>query len=134
MTAWLVLTYTGPLAVPSSDYAARADLGTLVLTVVVVFAVNSLLEEVVYRRRLQTRWEHVIGRRPAIVLTSLLGAAWHVGIQGTGHLPTDLSSAIVDQGVLGLFLGCLWSRYRLMWPILVVHGAMNAAPVLPGML
>ena len=104
------------------------------LTIVVVFSVNSLLEEVFYRRWLQTRWEHIIGRRPAIVLTSLLWAAWHVGIQGTGHLPADLSSAFVNQGVQGLFLGYLWSRYRLMWPILVVHGAMNAGPVLLGML
>ncbi|MGI5273399.1 CPBP family intramembrane glutamic endopeptidase [Nonomuraea sp. CA-218870] len=134
VAAWLVLTYTGPLAVPSSDYAARVDLVTLVLTIVVVFSVNSLLEEVFYRRWLQTRWEHLIGRWPAIVLTSLLWAAWHVGIQGTGHLPTDLSSAFVNQGVQGLFLGYLWSRYRLMWPVLVVHGAMNAAPTLLGML
>ncbi|MEV4177042.1 type II CAAX endopeptidase family protein [Nonomuraea sp. NPDC049709] len=134
VTAWLALTYTGPLAVPSSDYAASVDLVTLVLTIVVVFSVNSLLEEVFYRRWLQTRWEHIIGRWPAIILTSLLWAAWHVGIQGTGHLPTDLSSAIVNQGVQGLFLGYLWSRYRLMWPILVVHGAMNAAPILLGML
>lgn len=134
VAAWLALTYAGPLAVPPSDYAARVDPVTLVLTIVVVFGVNSLLEEVFYRRWLQTRWEHVIGRWPAIVLTSLLWAAWHVGIQGTGHLPTDLSSAIVNQGVQGLFLGYLWSRYRLMWPILVVHGAVNAAPILLGML
>lgn len=134
VAAWLALTYTGPLAVPSSDYAARVDPVTLVLTIVVAFSVNSLLEEVFYRRWLQTRWEHIIGRWPAIVLASLLWAAWHVGIQGTGHLPTDLSSAIVNQGVQGLFLGYLWSRYRLMWPILVVHGAMNAAPILLGML
>ncbi|MEV0352257.1 type II CAAX endopeptidase family protein [Nonomuraea sp. NPDC050680] len=134
VAAWLALTYTGPLAVPSSDYAARVDSVTLVLTIVVVFSVNSLLEEIFYRRWLQTRWEHIIGRWPAIVLTSLLWAAWHVGIQGMGHLPTDLSLAFVNQGVQGLFLGYLWSRYRLMWPILIVHGAMNAAPILLGML
>lgn len=23
----------------------------------------------------------------------------------------------------------LWSKYRLMWPILAVHGALNAAPI-----
>jgi hypothetical protein len=26
------------------------------------------------------------------------------------------------------------SRYRLMWPLLVVHGAVNAAPILLGLL
>lgn len=51
-----------------------------------------------------------------------------IGIQGTGSLPVDLASTVVNQGVQGLFLGCLWSRYRLMWPILAVHGAMNLAP------
>ncbi|MCG5219709.1 type II CAAX endopeptidase family protein [Streptosporangium sp. KLBMP 9127] len=134
VVAWLALTYTGPLAVPPSNYAATVDPVTLLVTFAVVFVVNSLLEEVFYRRWLQTRWEHILGRWPAIVLASLLWAAWHVGIQGTGDLPADLSSAFVNQGVQGLFLGYLWSRYRLMWPILVVHGAMNAAPILLGML
>ncbi|MFF3442414.1 CPBP family intramembrane glutamic endopeptidase [Streptosporangium sp. NPDC002721] len=101
---------------------------------IVVFAVNALLEEVFYRRWLQTRWEHLIGRRPAIVLASLVFAAWHIGIHGTGHLPTDLATVFVHQGVQGLFLGYLWSRYRLMWPILTVHGAINAGTVLLGML
>ncbi|MER5424778.1 CPBP family intramembrane glutamic endopeptidase [Streptosporangium roseum] len=134
VAAWLALTYAGPLAVPPSDYAAGVDLVSLLITFVVVFAVNSLLEEVFYRRWLQTRWEHILGRWPAIVLASLLWAAWHVGIQGTGHLATDLASAFVNQGVQGLFLGYLWSRYRVMWPVLVVHGTMNAAPILLGML
>ncbi|MER6950570.1 type II CAAX endopeptidase family protein [Nonomuraea sp. NPDC000554] len=134
VVAWLTLTYTGPLAVPPSNYAATVDPVTLLVTFAVVFVVNSLLEEVFYRRWLQTRWEHILGRWPAIVLASLLWAAWHVGIQGTGHLPADLASVFVNQGVQGLFLGYLWSRYRLMWPILVVHAAMNAAPILLGML
>ena len=130
VAVWFVLAQVGPLAVP----VRKVDLDpvTLVLTVVAVFAVNALLEEVFYRRWLQTRWERVLGRRPAIVLTSLVFAAWHVGIQGTGHLPADLASAFVNQGVAGLFLGYLWSRYRLMWPILVVHGAMNATPLILG--
>ncbi|MEU4392264.1 CPBP family glutamic-type intramembrane protease [Kribbella sp. NPDC023855] len=25
----------------------------------------------------------------------------------------------------GLFLGYLWSRYRRMWPLITVHGAVN---------
>ncbi|MFI6927211.1 lysostaphin resistance A-like protein [Nonomuraea spiralis] len=130
---WLALTFAGPLAEPPSDYAASVDPVTLLVTVVVVFLVNSLLEEVFYRRWLQTRWERVLGQWPAIVLASLLWAAWHIGIQGTGSLPADLASAFANQGVQGLFLGYLWSRYRQMWPILVVHGAMNAAPILLGM-
>ncbi|WP_220448837.1 CPBP family intramembrane glutamic endopeptidase [Nonomuraea mesophila] len=134
VAAWLVLSYAGPLALPASDFAATVDPLTLVVTVVVVFVVNALLEEVFYRRWLQTRWEHLLGPWPAIVLSSLLWASWHIGIQGTGDLPRDLASAFVNQGVQGLFLGYLWSRYRLMWPLLVVHGAVNAAPILLGML
>ncbi|GAB2967656.1 hypothetical protein GCM10027184_15640 [Saccharothrix stipae] len=130
VAAWLVLSHASPLATPPSDYATTVDLVTLVATVVVVFLVNSLLEEVFYRRWLQSRWEAVLGRWPAIVLASLLWAAWHVGIQGSGDLPVDLASTFVNQGVLGLFLGYLWSEYRTMWPIVTVHGAVNAVPVL----
>jgi len=134
VAAWLALTFAGPWAVPTSDYAAGVDLITLIATLVIVFSVNSLLEEVFYRRWLQTRWERLLGPWPAIVLASLLWAAWHIGIQGTGRLPTDLASAFVNQAVLGLFLGYLWSRHRAMWPLLVVHGSLNAAPILLGML
>ncbi|MFF4417572.1 CPBP family intramembrane glutamic endopeptidase [Streptosporangium sp. NPDC001559] len=136
VAAWLVLHHAGPFARPPGDNAWAADSGpsALLITMIVGFAVNALLEEAFYRRWLQTRWEHVIGRWPAIVLTSLSFAAWHIGIHGTGHLLTDLTSVFVHQGVLGLFLGYLWSRYRLMWPILTVHGAINAAPVLLDML
>ncbi|MEV0702561.1 CPBP family intramembrane glutamic endopeptidase [Saccharopolyspora sp. NPDC050389] len=134
VVAWFVLSYTGPLAMPPSDFALTVDLVTLIVTVVVVFLVNSFLEEVFYRRWLQTRWEVMLGRWPAIVLASLLWAVWHIAIQGTGELPVDVASVVANQGVLGLFLGYLWSKYRLMWPILVVHGATNAAPILFGLL
>ncbi|UQS26410.1 CPBP family intramembrane metalloprotease [Amycolatopsis thermalba] len=130
VAAWVLLSYASPWATPSSDFATTVDLVTLVLVLVVGFLVNSLLEEVFYRRWLQSRWEALIGRWPAIVLASLLWAVWHVAIHGSGDLPADLASAFVNQGVLGLFLGFLWSEYRMMWPLLVVHGAVNAVPVL----
>lgn len=130
VAVWLLLSCAGPFALRPSDYADTVDTATLIATVVVVFLVNSLLEEVFYRRWLQTRWEALLGRWPAIVLASLAWAAWHVAIQGVGNLPVDLASAFANQGVQGLFLGYLWSRYRLMWPLLVVHGAVNALPVL----
>lgn len=131
VVAWFVLSYFGPFAVPRSHW--RDSVVVMVLTVVIVFLANALLEEVVYRRWLQTRWEHLLGRWPAIVLASLAWAVWHVGIQSRGDLVTDLASVAVNQGVLGLFLGYLWSRYRVMWPLLVVHGAVNAAPILLGL-
>ncbi|WP_177226945.1 CPBP family intramembrane glutamic endopeptidase [Saccharopolyspora shandongensis] len=134
VVTWFALSYAGPLALPRSDLAFTVDPVTLIVTMVVVFLINSLLEEIFYRRWLQTRWEFLLGRWPAIVLASLLWAVWHVAIQGNGELGVDLASVVVNQGVLGLFLGYLWSKYRLMWPLLVVHGATNAAPILLGLL
>jgi CAAX protease family protein len=125
VAAFLVLSYVGPLAVP---VPARPDLTALelVLTVVSVFLINSVLEEYFYRRWLQTRWEQLLGPWPAIVLSSIAWAVWHVALQGRGELGIDLASALVNQGAQGLFLGYLWSRYRRMWPLITVHGAINS--------
>ncbi|MGV9767078.1 CPBP family intramembrane glutamic endopeptidase [Micromonospora tulbaghiae] len=133
VAVWLVLSYATPLAVPASDWARTFRPVTLVVILLAGFAVNALLEEVFYRRWLQTRWESLLGRWPAIVLASLVWAAWHVAIQGTGRPGVDLATVVVNHGVLGVFLGYLWSRYRRMWPLLVVHGALNAMPALIGL-
>ncbi|WP_018785167.1 CPBP family intramembrane glutamic endopeptidase [Micromonospora sp. CNB394] len=133
VAVWLVLSYATPLAVPASDWGRTFRPVTLVVILLAGFAVNALLEEVFYRRWLQTRWESLLGRWPAIVLASMVWAAWHVAIQGTGRPGVDLATVVVNHGVLGLFLGYLWSRYRRMWPLLVVHGALNAMPALTGL-
>ncbi|MFI2712527.1 lysostaphin resistance A-like protein [Micromonospora sp. NPDC018662] len=133
VVVWLMLSYATPLAAPTSDWGRAMTPVELVVTVLVVFAINALLEEVFYRRWLQTRWESLLGRWPAIVLASLVWAAWHLAIQGTGRPGLDLAMLAVNQGVLGLFLGYLWSRYRRIWPPLVVHGALNAMPGLLGL-
>ncbi|WP_235854545.1 CPBP family intramembrane glutamic endopeptidase [Nonomuraea aridisoli] len=130
VAVWLSLSYAGPTAVPPGSSWAGTSLACALAAVVVVFAVNALLEEVFYRRWLQTRWERILGRWPAVVLVSLLFGAWHVGIMGTGDLTRDLASVFVNQAVQGLFLGYLWSKYRMMWPILVVHGMINVGPSL----
>ncbi|WBQ07999.1 CPBP family intramembrane glutamic endopeptidase [Kribbella sp. CA-293567] len=125
VATFLGLSYVGPLAVP---VPAKPDLTAieLVLTVVGVFFINSVLEEYFYRRWLQTRWEQLLGPWPAILLSSIAWAVWHIALQGRGELGIDLASVLVNQGVQGLFLGYLWSRYRLMWPLITVHGAINA--------
>ncbi|PMR58351.1 CPBP family intramembrane metalloprotease [Verrucosispora sp. ts21] len=130
VAVWLVLSYATPLAAPAGDWARGLPLVELVATILVVFAVNALLEEFFYRRWLQTRWESLLGRWPAIVLVSLLWAVWHVAIQGGVRPDIDLATVIVSHAVTGLFLGYLWSRYRRMWPPLVIHGALNAMPTL----
>jgi len=132
--AWALLTYVGPLAKPPSGFGSTVDPVTLVAVLAVGFLLNAVLEEVFYRRWLQSRWEAVIGAWPAIVLSSLLWASWHVALQGRGDLPLDLAAVFVNQGVTGLFLGFLWSRYRRMWPLLVVHGLVNSGSILLGLL
>lgn len=128
VVAWLMFSYVGPLA----PEGRRPDLPALELAVAVLvgFLVNSVLEEYFYRRWLQTRWEQLLGPWPAILIASIVWAVWHVSIQGTGTFGVDLAATLVNQGVLGLYLGYLWSRYRRMWPLLTVHGATNVVPIL----
>jgi uncharacterized protein len=133
VAGWFALAYLSPIGAPRSDLADTTDTITLIMVLVAGFAVNALLEEVFYRRWLQTRLESVLGRWPAVLLSSLLFGVWHVGIMG-GPLAESLAGSIVYQGALGVLLGYLWSRYRLMWPILTAHGALNAAPILLGMM
>ncbi|MGN7778864.1 lysostaphin resistance A-like protein [Mycolicibacterium sp. 22603] len=106
------------------------DWVTLLVGLVLGFLINAVVEEFFYRRWLQTRWARVLGGTwPAIIVSSLLWASWHIAIQGTGDLGMNLANTIVNQGVTGLFIGLLWARGRAMWPLLVTHGLMNANPV-----
>ncbi|AQA06343.1 hypothetical protein BVC93_12560 [Mycobacterium sp. MS1601] len=106
------------------------DPTTLLVVLIGGFLLNAVLEEFFYRRWLQTRWQQLLGGLwPAIVLSSVVWASWHIAIQGQGPLVSDLANAIANQGVTGLFLGLLWARYRAMWPLLVLHGVMNANPI-----
>ncbi|MFF1820096.1 CPBP family intramembrane glutamic endopeptidase [Kribbella sp. NPDC058245] len=128
VAAFLLLSYVGPLAAPVAD---RPELSGVQVALALVggFLINSVLEEIFYRRWLQTRWEQLLGPWPAILISSIAWAVWHVALQGRGELGIDLASVLVNQGVQGLFLGYLWSRYRRMWPLITVHGAVNAVPV-----
>lgn len=94
------------------------------------FVLNAVVEEYFYRRWLQTRFELLLGRWPGIVLVTVLWSSWHAAIQGVGRLDLDLASVLVAHAATGVLLGPMWSRYRRMWPLLTVHGALNALPVL----
>ncbi|MDE3721681.1 CPBP family intramembrane metalloprotease [Nocardiopsis sp. N85] len=121
------------LAIASTDhgfgYPAEFDPVTLVAIIVIGFLINAVLEELFYRRWAQTRFEVLVGPVGAILWASILWALWHVAIQGTGDLLTDIARVVANQGVTGIFLGLLWWRYRAMWPLLVVHGLVNAVPL-----
>ncbi|MFI9404633.1 lysostaphin resistance A-like protein [Nocardia sp. NPDC052316] len=95
------------------------------VAVLAVFVLNALLEEIFYRVWLQTRLEATVGRWPAIVVTSLIFAAWHVKIHGGNGFGIDLAATFVHIGGYGLFLGYLWSRYRNPWLLFLVHGIIN---------
>lgn len=130
---WGVAKYCLPLAGegPAST-GERPDPLILATILVVGFIVNALIEELFYRRWLQTRVQALIGTCPAIIWVSILWALWHATIQGTGEPVVDIAAVILNQGVTGLFFGLLWARLRLLWPLLVAHGAMNAVPLLFG--
>ncbi|MFE9576495.1 CPBP family intramembrane glutamic endopeptidase [Nocardia sp. NPDC006044] len=101
---------------------ARPDL----IALIAVFTLNAMLEEIFYRVWLQTRLEKSYGRWPAIALSSLVFAVWHVTIHGGNGFGIDLAAAVVHIGGYGIFLGYLWSRYRNPWLLFVVHGIINA--------
>lgn len=138
VAAWGVLTFLMPWSSRTSPSTDSVSMTDLVLILVVGFVVNAVIEEVFYRRWLQTRLQDVAGPWPAIVVTSVLFASWHVALGSAGgvlHRPgpdvlVDLAGALLNQGVIGVFLGFLWARYRLMWPILLAHGALNALPLI----
>lgn len=99
---------------------------------ILTFFTASILEEYFYRMRLQTRLEALHGRWPAIVAASLLFAAMHL----PSHLHTDrpwvaVAAMLTFQGLFGVFVGYLWSRFRAAWAIITAHAAVNALPLLP---
>jgi uncharacterized protein len=129
MSVWVYLSYFSVFSVPRTP-SVLTNAAELLMTLVVGFLINSLLEELFYRVWLQTRLEELLGSWPAIMLTSIPWSIWHIKIQHTGYLPADVVMAIANQGVTGLFLGYLWSRYRNMWVLIMIHGIINAPPQL----
>ncbi|UWW10635.1 CPBP family intramembrane glutamic endopeptidase [Mycolicibacterium brumae] len=118
------------LSRPQPAGGFEADVVTIAAAVIFGFVINAVVEEFFYRRWLQSRWQLVLGGVwPAIVISSLAWASWHIAIQGTGDLPLDLANVVANQGITGIFLGLLWQRYKVMWPLLVAHGVMNANPI-----
>lgn len=125
---WIVTHLALSLTDPETGFVA--DTLTVIAMVLVGFLLNAVVEEFFYRRWLQTRWERVLGGVwPAIIVSSLTWASWHIAIQGTGDWVMDIANVVANQGVTGLFLGLLWQRHRAMWPLLLVHGLMNANPL-----
>ncbi|HEK9103969.1 CPBP family intramembrane glutamic endopeptidase [Bacillus cereus] len=108
--------------------SVRMDPTILISILLVGFLINSVLEELFYRVWLQTRLELLLGTWPAILFTSFLWASWHIAVHGSGHWDVDTATVIANHGIVGLFLGYLWARYRRVWVIIIIHGLINAHP------
>ncbi|RAL26412.1 CPBP family intramembrane glutamic endopeptidase [Thermoflavimicrobium daqui] len=126
---WFYLSYFSIIAFPHVP-SKLSDPFTLIVTYLIGFCINSLLEEVFYRVWLQTRLELFLGTWPAILFTSIVWASWHIAIHSTGQFSVDIATVLVNQGITGLFLGYLWARYRNVWILIMIHGIMNAPPYL----
>jgi membrane protease YdiL (CAAX protease family) len=128
---WGYLFFYSPLV--ETDVSGYQDWDRVELAVVALytFLTASVLEEIFYRVILQTRLEELWGRWAAITATALLFTAMHVHRYADGSF-TDITLLILtSNGALGLFAGYLWSRYRNVWSLIVVHGAINGLALLP---
>ncbi|MFC3901125.1 CPBP family intramembrane glutamic endopeptidase [Aliicoccus persicus] len=121
---WIALYYFSPFSSPEVP-GYEIEWNVLFIGALVSFLINSVLEEVFYRVWLQTRLEVLLGTWPAIMVTSILWAVWHMAIQGGESADIAFSNVIVNQGVTGLFLGFLWAKYRNVWVLIIIHGLMN---------
>lgn len=121
---WIILYFFSPLSKPEvPEY--EMDLIVLIIGASFSFLINSVLEELFYRVWLQTRLEALLGTWPAIMASSLLWAIWHMAIQGGDSADIAFSNVLVNQGVIGLFLGLLWAKYRNVWVLIIIHGLIN---------
>lgn len=135
LAVFAYLALLSPLAKPLPQAADYPDPAVLVVGASLTFFTANVIEELFYRVMLQTRLETALGRWPGMVLTSLLFALMHLPSHGQADsalagLPLTLGAIIVFQGVFGLFLGYLWSRYRNVWVLIAAHSIINTLPLL----
>lgn len=121
---WIILYFFSPFGSPDGPEYQMSFL-TLAVGALFSFLLNSVLEELFYRAWLQTRLEALLGTWPAITIASVLWAVWHMAIQGGDSADIAFSNVMINQGVLGLFLGFLWAKYRNVWVLIIIHGLMN---------
>lgn len=97
----------------------------LIIGAAISFILNAVLEELFYRIWLQSRLEPLLGFLPAIFITSILWALWHMGIQYHSNFLLTFTNVIVFHSITGIFLGLLWLKYRNIILNIFVHGLLN---------
>jgi membrane protease YdiL (CAAX protease family) len=97
-----------------------------------IVSLLALFEEIGWRAWLLPRLADRVGARPAVVLTSVIWALWHVPFQLTGiqHIqgvsPVALALSMpLGITATGLILGWLWLRTESIWLVALAHGASN---------
>jgi uncharacterized protein len=120
---WFTLSEVWPFARPLTQQLP--DPITLAVASLLTLLTASVLEEVFYRGWLQTRFEQLYGRWPAIVVSSLAFAFMHLNRLSSLGPMLGLASIVAFQGVFGLMQGYLWSRYRNIWAVIVIHVVVN---------
>lgn len=122
VVVWLVFYILSPL---SEAATYEIDFLTLLIGALISLILNAVVEELFYRKWLQSRLEAALGIWPAICVSAVLWALWHTGIQGSGGLIDSTAHALVLHGMMGLFSGYFWAKYRNIWLLIFIHGMMN---------
>lgn len=86
--------------------ASGFDVANVAVILTGGFLVKAVIEEIFYRRWLQTRLETTFGIPAAIGSASILWAVWHAGIQGIGSLDVNLAAAIANHLPWAYSLAC----------------------------
>ena len=105
--------------IPAMTADASISLGSIVL-IFVASAANGFAEELVMRSYLLTRLSEIIGSKlAAVLLTSILFAAYH-SYQGR--------YGVLSALIVGLVFGTYFAKTNRFWPIFVAHFIMDALP------
>ncbi len=98
----------------------------------VIVSFMAFFEEIGWRAWLLPRLIDRIGRRRAVVATSIIWALWHVPfvLSGILHIdgvtPAKLALVLpLGNMAAGLILGWLWLRTESIWLAAIAHGALN---------
>lgn len=120
--SWGVVTPTGLVI----RIAVNAIAGMIIVSTLALF------EEIGWRGWLLPRLIERIGKRGAVVISSVIWALWHIpyalaGIQHLEGVPAGWTAAVVPVGIFGsgLVIGWLWVQTESIWIAAIAHGALN---------